>query len=367
MNVLYLDGDEEFRERFSSYIASEVEGLVITTGSGNEDEKLLEAILEKEPDGYDLILADESAKVPDRFKKLEYRSKTVVLTADDRRNMSAGNDGVRFVFKYQRVSSLISSVPELAAAAASAVHMRTENGMEIVLVTGYGGGCGRTSFALMYARLLKRMAGRSALILSAERTSDINDYFRVSKDRSDINLLLLNFSSGISVLPQRFIAMDDYGASAFVMPEDAVSDFGDLSPDMMLKFTEMIGEWKMFDTLIVDMNSQLSGVCAPVVKAADRVFIVHSALKKTHRSERAWSDLIAELCGGEVRHVLNFSSAAGESNEIFVDESAEQDNDYGFSCVIPSDPESFFIREGCAEISMTGGFSQAVGSIVDEV
>lgn len=366
MNVLYIDDDDEFRERFSGFIASAVDGLVLTADSGERFLESGQGAFELEAEKYDLILLDESVALLDRIERLGCGPKTVVLSAGDRGNTTVGNGGIRNVFKYQRVSSLISSIAELAAAAVPAAEFRTDRDMETVLVTGFGGGCGRTSFALMYARLLKRITGRSALILSAERTGDINDYFRTAGDRSDMNLLLLNFSSGIAVLPQRFIAEDDYGASSFVMPEDAVSDLGDLSADMMLKFREMIGGWKLFDTLIVDMNPQLTGACAPFVRSADKMFVIHNRMRKTHRAERVWCDMLAEMCRGTVRHVVNFADEGGEDSEIFIDEAAERDNDYSISCRIASDPESFFIRDGTADISMTGEFSRSVGSIIEE-
>ena len=367
MNVLYLDDDDEFRERFCSFMAAAIDGLAITAGTG-EEYTAQEGNLPKVGfELFDLIFIDESVDLLEQMRRLGCGPKTVVLSAEDSERITVGDDGVRFVFKYQRVSSLISSVAELASAAVPSIGTRTDRKLEIILVTGFSGGCGRTSFSIMYARLLRRMMNRAAVILSAERTGDINDYFRMSADRSDVNLLLLNFSSGINVLPQRFTVKDDYGANAFVMPEDAVSDFGDLSDEMMGKFVDMTERWKVYDTLIVDLSPQLSGKCAQLVRLADKMFVLHDSRRKTHRGERAWSDMMAALCGGKVMHVKNFFMENSGNDEIYIDETAERNNDYSHSCIILHDPDSFYIKEGTADISMTGSFSESVGRIIDEV
>ena len=362
MNVLLIDRDEDYRARFGSFLAENLSGLILTSAEDLEpvrnDPRKLENVR--------LILAEEDPEILEILKREDVLEKTVLLVSREE-SPDMKSDGIRRVFKYQRASSIISSVVELADAAVTVPVSEFRGKMRIIGVTGFPGGCGKTSFSMMYARLLRRSMGKSPVILPVGREGNLNDYFRQAKVKSDLNLLLLNFTSGFRVTPQRFIAEDEYGVSAFVLPEQTSCDIADLSREEIPGLLEMIAEWGFFDTLILDISPQVEPAGRAFLRAADRVVVLHDYRRGIHRSEQIWLEELVSACGTELIHVMNMVSSDRVTGEIFVEEKSDRMELSDVACHIPYDAGSFFFKEGAADLSMSGSFARSVASVAERM
>ena len=363
MNILLIDEDDDFRNRFGSYLAGNLNGIVLTSVSA----------LDETEDGVftansaDLILTDSENAIIEDLKTAGLTERVVVFAGEEKRDPFVRSDGIRSVFKYQRASSIISSIAELADAAVSVPAARTRGRMEVVGVTGFPGGCGRTSFSLMYARLLWRNQRKSSVILPVEKTGNLNDYFRQAGVKSDLNLMLLNFTSGFRVAPQRFIAEDEYGVSSFVMPDQTMCDIADLSPEETGSLIELISNWGYFDTLILDIHPQMESVGSVFVCNADRVFVLHDQRRGIRHMEQMWMERLTTAGNADFIHVLNMSAGDSITGEIFVGDKSENEDRLDSAYRIPYDTASFFVRDGIMDISMSGSFAHCVADIMERI
>lgn len=363
MNVLLIDEDDDFRNRFGSYLAENLNGIVLTSVSFLDQTE--EGV--QKANAADLILTDSEDQLIGELKTAGMTEKIVVFTGEEQKGPFVRSDGIRSVFKFQKASSIISSIAELADAAVSVPAARFGRELEIVGVTGFLGGCGRTSFSLMYARMLWRSQKKTSLILSVEKMGNINDYFQQSRVKSDFNLMLLNFASGFRVAPQRFIAEDDYGVSAFVMPEQTLCDIGDLSTEEVTKLMDMIANWGYFDTLILDVHPQMEPISGIFLRAADRVFVMHDQRQGIRHSEQMWLERLVSYCIGDLHHIMNMSAGDRTNGDLFIEEKNEMEDRFDPLCYIPYDSASFFIRDGIVDISMSGNFARCIADIVERI
>ena len=363
MNVLLIDEDDDFRNRFGSYLAGNLNGIVLTSVSSLD--QAIEGL--STADSADLILAESNDQMIGELKTAGLTEKLVVFAREEKKGSFIRSDGIRAVFKYQRASSMISSIAELADAVVSVPAARSRDGMEIIGVTGFPGGSGKTSFSMMYARMLWRNQKKSSVILPVEKTGNLNDYFQQAKVKSDLNLMLLNFASGFRVTPQRFIAEDDYGVSAFVMPEQTMCDIADLSAEEVNKLMDLIMDWGYFDTLILDINPQMEPAGELFFRAAERVFVMHDHRRGIRHAERMWIERLSSSCSAGIFHVMNMVAGDRISGELFIEEKSENEEQFDSIGSIPYDSASFFARDGITDISMSGSFANCVADILERI
>lgn len=362
MNVLLVDEDDDFRKRFGTYLADSLNGIMLTSVSSlNESSGGI-----RNAEEADIILMDEESDGIEQLKKTGLAERIVLFGSAEEKGPAVRSDGIRCVFKYQKASSIISSIAELSDAAVAARSSGSKTGLEVICVTGFPGGCGRTAFSMMLARFLRRSMSRSSVILPVERYGNSNDFFHHVEMKSDINLMLLNFASGFRLAPQRFIAEDEYGVSAFVMPETAC-DITDLSQDEPGRLLDTIRDWGFFDTVILDVTPQVDPVSRAFISLADRVFVLHDQRRGIHQSERAWIEHLDSVCSTGLYHVMNMVSADGLNSGIFLEDEDRGAPDLDIICRIPYDPGSFYMKEGVADISMSGGFARAVGAVTERI
>ena len=363
MNVLLIDEDDDFRNRFGSYLAGNLNGIVLTSvASLDQAKEGVSAV-----DSADLILTDANDRMIEDLKTAGLTEKIVVFVGEEKKGSFMRSDGIRSVFKYQRASSMISSIAELADAVVSVPATRSRDGMEIIAVTGFPGGSGKTTFSMMYARMLWRNQKKSSVILPVEKAGNLNDFFQQSKVKSDLNLMLLNFASGFRITPQRFIAEDDYGVSAFVMPEQTLCDIADLSAEEVNKLVDLIMDWGFFDTLILDISPQMEPIGEMFIQAADRVFVLHDHRRGIRHAERMWLDRVSSSCSTGILHVMNMVAGDRLSGELFINEKNEKEEQFDSFCTIPYDSASFFARDGIPDISMSGSFANCVADLLERI
>ena len=215
--------------------------------------------------------------------------------------------------------------------------------------------------------MLWRNQKKNSVILSVEKTGNLNDYFLQAKVKSDLNLMLLNFTSGFRVTPQRFLAEDDYGVSAFVLPDQTLCDIADLTSEEVGKLIDLIADWGFFDTLILDIHPQMEPVGSAFICAADKVFVLHDQRQGIRRMEQMWLERMSAVSSAVFFHVMNMTAGNRISGELFVEEKNESEDQFDLSYRIPYDSASFFIRDGIRDISMAGSFAHCIADIVERI
>lgn len=347
---MLLDDDMDFRRRFSDYLAVNCSHVSLLLADGRAGGNL-PIWLRKKPD---LVLVDAGSAILEELIAVHPGNHIVVLLPSESDGRKMDDQGIRYVFKYSRASSLIASIPELAGGMDEVRIMRnTGDSMMLAAITGFCGGCGRTSFAVMLARLNRKLQDRIALLISTERYPDIDVFFPETDGFvSDSNLLLLNQLSGLRVQPSRFLLQDDCGIFTLSPPSEGSSDINDLDEDDMADFLECIREWDMFDSVIFDTGMGDHALDRFLYNNADQVFMVHDARRPRTGAERRWMEQLYQSAGRtSFMHVVNYSiTPSGEGASGWAQ--------------LPDDPDSFRQRNGKTEILMTGRYAESVGRLL---
>ena len=347
---MLLDDDVDFRKRFSSYVAANCShiALSLTDGSAGGD---LQRWLEKDPD---LVLMDAGSGLLEELIAARRADRTVVLLPREPGGKSVDDQGVRYIFKYIGASSLISSVPELASGFGQVKICRKNAGdMLLSAVTGFFGGCGKTSFAVALARLNRTQRERTTLLISTELYPDLEGFFPNGAGMvSDSNLLLLNHLSGFRVTPARFLLEDSCGVFALAPPAGGPSDLNDLTEEDMAGLLEKIRDWDMFDSIVFDTGRGDHRLDRFLFNNADSMFILHDARRAADRAEKRWLEkLYQSVERTPVIHIVNFAAAGGAAGQPGHFE-------------LPADPGSFSRKNGYTEISLTGRYADALSRIL---
>jgi len=371
MKVLLIDDDLEFRKRFSNYIAVNCDAIMLSVTGGSVDKQDVKRMISES----ELVLIDEKTEGFDEFfsegigewvvltgRKQEIDRSTAFAEEDAAYktggNMLAGNkdkigdSNCTYVYKFQSAPDILRSIPQLALYAdISASHKFSSSKMSIAVVSGFSGGCGRTGLALTLARFNQQKMKKNTLVISLAQISDINDYFiyngrykagyeflggnigniRDPGFKQDINMLLLNFVSGASVNPAKFIIKEGSGVSTFILPSDLKNDIVDLDGIHMKRFIKYIDSWQLFDTVIFDMDNGLNDKNLAVYEVADKIFLLSNAGRYKKNSEILWEELIMGRSGvSGVFKIMNFCGETNTRDHILLDEEFYDEKDIDF-------------------------------------
>lgn len=395
MRLLIIDNDADFRRRFSGFIASGCSDIAITVG----DEEAMDAAALQ---GADHIICDENVSEnvisevlgsgirctfllgndenisgnessPDNIKKYMFSAAAAIA------DTAVKADGV---YKFQSAVNIINSIPEIRDQAAFLGLMPDlRSSMSVMCVSGMTGGCGRTSFALALARMLRQKTGEGVLMIGMSQMTDIYNYFTDTgiSGSADINLLLLNYASGSRVNASAYLISDDYGVSCIRPPRDGMSDLTSLTAEELAGFISYIRAWNIFGAVIFDMDGRFDERSRYLYKNADIIYALHDDRRCPFGVEEIWREWLAHetkeessdgagtgLGAERICRILNFDMSGGAVNRIFFDEeSLKTEKIYDFC--LPADPDSFFVKNGRADISMSGAFAAAVGHVYKEL
>lgn len=358
MRLLIIDYDADFRRRLSAYIAARCSDISITVCSVDAlDSSVLQSA--------DHVICDERSA--DEITDLIYdigRSVTILAWDEDVHAKKAPASAVR-VFKFQSAYGLVSSIPCISERMSISRRPDAGGAMRVIAVSGMTGGCGRTTFSLTLARMLRQKTGEGVLVISAEQMSDIYDYFtdEAKNSKADLNLLLLSYASGAQTDASRYIINDSCGVSCFRPPADRLSDLAYLTAAELAGFISYIEKWNIFGTVIFDCGCGFEGRYVSIYENADIVFMMHDDRRHPFGTEEAWRSRLEELVGGcTLKRILNFDISGGYVDRIFLEDDSLRARKVYDQC-LPADPDSFFIKNGRADISMSGAYASAVEAL----
>ncbi|MCI8283997.1 MAG: hypothetical protein HFE90_01825 [Firmicutes bacterium] len=383
IKILLIDKDGDFRKKFSDYMVGNYEDIIITVLEGRDKDinTIKNMFFEN-----DIVFADERAWTP-TFVPEGYKGICVVMVGEHYGKFSEQPDkniniNCIFAYKFQSIPDILRMIPEFKMGTGRKISGGSrDSSMELIAVSGFSGGCGKTSFAVMLARLNQSRFKRRTLIISLESISDINDYFvqvngnidgqffgeevNVHKTE-DMNILILNFLAGISVNMKDFVVKDRFGVSTFILPRSFMNDIVDLGEKHIGEFLVYIEKLNLFDTVIFDMDNRLSAGNAFVYKKADRVFSLCREDRLKIGSEVVWEEKVIEHCKDRsIIKVMNFCGEVSRADSIVAEDDVYIKKESDF--MLPFDPNSFFVKDGGFDISMVGEYAAAVGYLVNEV
>lgn len=377
--MLIIDNDADFRRRFSQFIASGCSDIAITVGGEeNADAALFQ--------GADHVIFDEKVSESVISEVLKSGVRCTMMRGSEEKEAAAdfmaavtaaaGPDvevKADSVFKFQSVVNIIRSIPEMRDSAAFFGLMPEMRGsMSVICVSGMTGGCGRTSFSLALARMIRQKTGEGVLVIGVSQMTDMYNYFTDTgiSGSADMNLLLLNYASGSRVNASAYLLSDDYGVSCIRPPHDGMSDFTSLTAEELAGFISYIRAWNIFGAVIFDMDGRFDERSGCLYENADIVYTIHDDRRCPFGAEDIWRDWLRRESGGhgaeKICSVLNYDLSGGAVNRIFFDEdSMRSEKMYDFC--LPADPDSFFLKNGKADISMSGAFAAAMENIYREM
>ncbi len=369
MRLLIIDNDADFRRRFSGYIASGCSDVSITVGGE-------EAARSEVMQGADHIICDENISAQALTDVIASGVRCTLLCssrelAGERHYTTSSESLLKNdnVFKFQSAADIIRSVPELyEQAAVSGYFNDTGRGMSVICVSGMTGGCGRTSFSLALARLIRQKSGEGVLVTGTAQMTDLYDYFNdiAAPGSADMDLLLLNYASGARTDPAAYLINDEYGVSCIRPAADGISDLSSMTAEELAGFIAYIRSWNIFGTVIFDMDGRFDERSKCIYESADVIYTLHDDRRCPFGTEEIWREWLAREAGADadkrICSILNYDMSGGAVDRIFYDEGSLR-SERLYSYCLPADPDSFFMKDGRADVSMSGAYAAAVDSV----
>ncbi len=219
----------------------------------------------------DIILVDEQFGVD--LKELTKYGKTACLC--DVASEEKG-DGIRQIAKYKKPDLIFKDILDLYAE--SGKRQRTFRGKkssgQMVLVTGFSGGTGASTFAAALARKYASY-GKRTLYLNLETVGSSRDFFSGTGNYrfEDVIFALKSRRADVRLKMESSVRQDKCGVFYFE-PCDTAMYMLELTHGDMIKILDVVSETGSYDFVVVDMNFKLSGECLEILDRMDRIVLV---------------------------------------------------------------------------------------------
>ena len=175
------------------------------------------------------------------------------------------------VYKYQRISSMVSNILELYAKVLTNEHGLYLRRARITAVWSPMGGVGKTTSALAYCRG-KASAGKQVMYLNLEPFSSVVTYFdETGKSISAVLEMLEPGEGNLQMLIKGIRRQESGGITYFCRP-DNYDDMNIITPENVAALIEACSE--VTDELVIDMSCICDERTRKIFELADRVFLV---------------------------------------------------------------------------------------------
>ena len=195
-----------------------------------------------------------------------------LLLWSDEENTQAAPEEYMKVFKYQRISSMISNVLELFAKGLPNERGSFSKRAGITVVWSPMGGVGKTTVALAYSAR-KASEGKQVLFLDLEPFSSVSAYFPdEGKSISTVFEMLETGEGNINVLIRSIRQQSGSGDIEYFCKPENFDDMNILTTDNVAALIEACSE--ATDELVIDMSCTCDERTRKVFDLADRIFLV---------------------------------------------------------------------------------------------
>lgn len=260
IRILVAVADSDYLERLTRVMSEKYADLLEVTACSSESS--LSQLLQRT--NIDVALVDtEFAEVLEPT-----RVKMMILLWDGKEDVSHVDKRVRLAKKYQRISSITSSVLECYAALPSAAPV-LESGAPTTVVWSPAGGCGKTTAALAYAA--QRAAnGKKVVYLDLEPFSSVDVYF--SGNGKSISGVFEQLDANPELL-LKSVQMQDSGSSIYFFNKpDNYDDMNELTAEDVLTLVRACA--RSCDEVVVDYSSACDTRLQVLFDVANAVLLV---------------------------------------------------------------------------------------------
>ena len=220
-------------------------------------------------------------------------------------------EGIGKVHKYQRISSIVSSVLERYAKLSKSNYDPESRKANITAVWSPAGGVGKTSVALAYA-LSSAADGKEAFYLSLEDFTSISAFFTGNgKSISTVFEMLENHDGNINMLIQG-VSCRDYGITYLCGPDN----YEDMHILSNVNIHELVGCCSgLSEELVIDLPSSCDIRTRKVLELADNVLIVmlQTDMAKTKLAQFVSQNNVFESIQEKVTLIANMGAIINES------------------------------------------------------
>jgi len=202
-----------------------------------------------------------------------------ILLAEEGRALPVTTAKLKWVKKFQRISTMVSDVLELYAKVSGSGWDPDREKALVTAVWSPAGGVGKTTVALAYATK-KHSEGKEVLYLDLEPFSSVPAYFdEMGKSISAVFEMLDNNEGNIKILIRGLRRQDNGGVSYFCHP-DNFDDMNVLSAENISALIKACAG--VTEELVIDMSCVCDDRTRQVFKLADRILLVIDPANVSH-------------------------------------------------------------------------------------
>ena len=260
VRILIALKDNDYVERLSRVMSEKYANLLeITACSGEEG---LQQILQR--DHVDVALVD-----PELVDSLDMAAvRMPILLWDGMADVSAIDERVQIIKKYQRISAITATILERYS---MLPHNDPEidGGAEIITVWSPAGGCGKTTVALAYAAQIAA-AGKKVIYLDLEPFSSVDVYFSASG--KSISSVFERLDANPELLLQSIRIEDPGSSKGYFSKPDNYDDINELTADDVKTLINACA--RICDTVVIDYSGACSARAEVLFSAARKILLV---------------------------------------------------------------------------------------------
>ncbi|MCL2201828.1 MAG: hypothetical protein FWB75_07660 [Oscillospiraceae bacterium] len=267
IQLLIASAEKDYSEHLSKVLSAKHADTFVVA-SCTSQASLSDAVSARK---YDVILIE-----PQWEGFLDAQSARLVLVLwNEHEQVPEFTSGLGRVYKYQRISTLVSDILSHYASVASGLGgVGGEGAGEVVAVWSPAGGVGKTSVALAYAtRCVSN--GKTATYLDLEHFSGTDAYF--SGDGRSISLLFEKLHSNTEILIKSVRQHDSGSGIDYFNPPNNYDDINELTVEDVTVLTSACA--RSCDVVVVDLPSMCDKRTKAVLELADKVLIVTDGSK----------------------------------------------------------------------------------------
>lgn len=260
--------------------------LLIATGDKSYAEQLSKILAEKYAETFDISVCSSLQRLPALLSDNNYDVALLESGFENAADLSsislplmlmeetgvAGESGLKYVRKYQRISSIAGNVMEYYAETGKSTSLPGAERAHITAVWSPAGGVGKTVTALALAAN-RAQRGKQATYLNMESFSSTSVYF--AENGRSISKVFEKLDTNLDMLLTGIRQQDAVsGVSYFCSPEN-YDDMNILEADDIETLVNACAS--VTDELVADLPSQCDGRVQRVLDIADTVLLVCDA------------------------------------------------------------------------------------------
>lgn len=273
INMVILDSDTMFLNRFARYLLDKTEKFTISSFS--DIDKFNEFI---EYSRVDLILFSESFA-----KEINMDlNATKILMAE---GFKKENDDYYVINKYQKAESFLKNILMIYAedTGNNSAILSSDKNSYIIGIYSPVGGSGKTTISVALAKTLAD-SGEKVLYLNLERVSSLASIFNDQSQKSFSNILLAakNENENLQVKILSNTVQNSTSKIYYINPPESAIEYAEMTDEEIIRIITTLKEMNEFDYVIIDFLGEFNKRVFDILDLCKRVIfpVVDSELAR---------------------------------------------------------------------------------------